>query len=292
MATSRTAHRASVEHWQAINVGPHQRNDSRETPPVKRGAVWFERTTTSVRTPRATKKNVRLSRRTPCSARQTASSQGSGSGARPPARRRKSQAGERIEPRREVALHVLTIVRGVSRKPNELPAAPEAATFCRASDSPSPGGLDSTTVAAHAVREARSARPQHWLRPTPHRELNSGRARAVAERLGIPLVEVDAAFYARLASVPSLITSDDHQMPAESRRAAEMASDIPNTYVPFQHILVTLRAAGPRWKAGVGRTNARASPRSRSMARSRRATRSTTPATRIAARSLRQPSRR
>ncbi len=103
------------------------------------------------------------------------------------------------------------------------------------------GGLDSTTVAAHAIREGHEVRALSIGYGQRHvRELRS--AHAVAERLGIPLVEVDASFYARLASFSSL-TSDGHTMP-EHRTSDEMGSDIPNTYVPLRNtFFVTLAAA-------------------------------------------------
>lgn len=103
------------------------------------------------------------------------------------------------------------------------------------------GGLDSTTVATHAVRQGHDVRALSIGYGQRHvRELRS--ARAVAERLGIPLLEVDAAFYADLASFSSL-TSDSMAVP-ENRNFAEMAQDIPNTYVPLRNtFFVTLAAA-------------------------------------------------
>lgn len=126
--------------------------------------------------------------------------------------------------------------------PSELPGATEACyrLFVQAIVLLS-GGLDSTTVAAHALREGHEVRALSIGYGQRHvRELRS--ARAVAERLGIPLMEVDAGFYAELASFSSL-TSDDHVMPA-NRDAAEMSNDIPNTYVPLRNtFFVTLAAA-------------------------------------------------
>ncbi len=103
------------------------------------------------------------------------------------------------------------------------------------------GGLDSTTVAAHALREGHEVRALSIGYGQRHiRELRS--ARAVAERLGIPLMEVDAGFYAGLASFSSL-TSDAHAMPA-NRETSEMSGNIPNTYVPLRNtFFVTLAAA-------------------------------------------------
>jgi 7-cyano-7-deazaguanine synthase len=103
------------------------------------------------------------------------------------------------------------------------------------------GGLDSTTVATHAVRQGHDVRGLSIGYGQRHiRELRS--ARAVAERLGIELVEVDASFYAGLASFSSL-TSDEHEMP-ENRDFDQMSQDIPNTYVPLRNtFFVTLAAA-------------------------------------------------
>jgi len=103
------------------------------------------------------------------------------------------------------------------------------------------GGLDSTTVAAHAVRQGHEVRALSIGYGQRHlRELRS--ARAVAQHLAIPLVEVDASFYANLASFSSL-TSEQYALP-ENRAPAAMASDIPNTYVPLRNtFFVTLAAA-------------------------------------------------
>ena len=103
------------------------------------------------------------------------------------------------------------------------------------------GGLDSTTVAAHAVRRGHPVRALSIGYGQRHlRELRS--ARAVAGRLGIPLIEVDAGFYAGLAS-HSALTSAAHAIP-EGRDPAEMAADIPITYVPLRNtFFVTLAAA-------------------------------------------------
>jgi 7-cyano-7-deazaguanine synthase len=103
------------------------------------------------------------------------------------------------------------------------------------------GGLDSTTVAAHAVRQGHQVRALSIGYGQRHlRELRS--ARAVAKHLGIPLIEVDAGFYAGLAS-HSALTSHAHPIP-EGRDPAEMAADIPITYVPLRNtFFVTLAAA-------------------------------------------------
>lgn len=103
------------------------------------------------------------------------------------------------------------------------------------------GGLDSTTVAAHALREGHEVRALSIGYGQRHlRELRS--ARAVAERLSIPLIEADASFYAGLASF-SALTSAAHAVPA-NRDTAIMATDIPITYVPLRNtFFVTVAAA-------------------------------------------------
>lgn len=104
------------------------------------------------------------------------------------------------------------------------------------------GGLDSTTVATHAVREGHDVRAITIGYGQRHaRELKS--ARAIAERLGIPLLEVDAGFYAKLASHSALTDTALHDLP-KNREQANMALDIPITYVPLRNtFFVTLAAA-------------------------------------------------
>jgi 7-cyano-7-deazaguanine synthase len=104
------------------------------------------------------------------------------------------------------------------------------------------GGLDSATVAAHAVREGHEVRAITIGYGQRHaRELRS--ARAIAERLGIPLLEVDAGFYARLASHSALTDTALHALP-QNREQANMSLDIPITYVPLRNtFFVTLAAA-------------------------------------------------
>jgi 7-cyano-7-deazaguanine synthase len=103
------------------------------------------------------------------------------------------------------------------------------------------GGLDSTTVAAHALRAGGEVRALSIAYGQRHlRELAS--ARAVAAALGIELVEVDAAFYGRLAS-HSALTSRAFELPAD-RPAEAMPADVPITYVPLRNtFFVTLAAA-------------------------------------------------
>ena len=104
------------------------------------------------------------------------------------------------------------------------------------------GGLDSTTVATHALREGYEVRALSIGYGQRHiRELAS--ARAVAKALGIPLLEADAGFYAGLASHSALTDSETHALP-ENRDTAQMSADIPITYVPLRNtFFVTLAAA-------------------------------------------------
>lgn len=103
------------------------------------------------------------------------------------------------------------------------------------------GGLDSTTVAAHAVRAGGELLALSIAYGQRHeRELAS--ARAVAAALGIALVEADAAFYGRLAA-HSALTSPDLEVPAD-RPAGAMAAEVPITYVPLRNtFFVTVAAA-------------------------------------------------
>ncbi len=103
------------------------------------------------------------------------------------------------------------------------------------------GGLDSTTVAAHAVRAGGRVRALSIAYGQRHaRELAA--ARAVAGALGIELVEVDAGFYGRLAA-HSALTSTVYAVPGD-RPAAAMAAEVPVTYVPLRNtFFVTVAAA-------------------------------------------------
>jgi 7-cyano-7-deazaguanine synthase len=104
------------------------------------------------------------------------------------------------------------------------------------------GGLDSTTVASHALRDGYDLRALAINYGQLHeRELDS--ARAVAGRLGIPLLEANAPFYAQLASHSALTDAHAFALP-EHRPASEMATDIPITYVPLRNtFFVTIAAA-------------------------------------------------
>ncbi|HET7737420.1 MAG TPA: 7-cyano-7-deazaguanine synthase QueC [Tepidiformaceae bacterium] len=104
------------------------------------------------------------------------------------------------------------------------------------------GGLDSTTVAAHAVRAGYAVRGLAIRYGQRHaRELES--ARAVAAALGIPLHEADASFYAHLADYSALTSTADHALPT-GRPVEAMSDDIPITYVPLRNtFFVTIAAA-------------------------------------------------
>ncbi len=104
------------------------------------------------------------------------------------------------------------------------------------------GGLDSTTVAAHAVREGYEVRGLSIRYGQRHvRELDA--ARDVADALGIPVVEVDASFYAKLADYSALTNAGEYALPQHRGREA-MGGDVPITYVPLRNtFFVTLAAA-------------------------------------------------
>ncbi len=104
------------------------------------------------------------------------------------------------------------------------------------------GGLDSTTVATHAVRQGYDVRALTVSYGQLHaRELRS--ARAVAAKLGIQLIEADASFYGALASHTALMGDSEFELPVD-RSIDNMSSDIPITYVPLRNtFFVTLAAA-------------------------------------------------
>jgi len=104
------------------------------------------------------------------------------------------------------------------------------------------GGLDSTTVAAHALEAGYSLRGLCVLYGQLHaREARA--AEAVAARLGIPLDVVDASFYRELAWNSSLTGLEASGVPS-GRSTADMAREIPSTYVPLRNtFFLTLAAA-------------------------------------------------
>src|SRR5438067_1432978 len=92
------------------------------------------------------------------------------------------------------------------------------------------GGLDSTTLAAMAVRQGYelSALTVHYGQ-SHAREVQA--AAAVAEALGIEQRIVDVSFFGELAWYSALTHPEHFTLPAQ-RTAQEMAHDIPITYVP------------------------------------------------------------
>jgi 7-cyano-7-deazaguanine synthase len=104
------------------------------------------------------------------------------------------------------------------------------------------GGLDSTTVAVHALKDGGQVRALSVGYGQRHvRELDA--ARAVAERLKIPIDVVDASFYRELAWNSSLTAVGVGGIP-QDRAAATMADEVPSTYVPLRNtFFVTLAAA-------------------------------------------------
>ena len=145
------------------------------------------------------------------------------------------------------------------------------------------GGLDSTTVAAHALKAGYEVRGLCIGYGQRHaRELDS--ARNVAARLGIPLHVADASFYADLASYSALTGTGAHAVPT-ARDTATMADGVPITYVPLRNtFFVTARRGRARkLDARPHRRAGRRIPGRCSRPSSSAPTRSTTPATRIAA---------
>lgn len=104
------------------------------------------------------------------------------------------------------------------------------------------GGLDSTTVAALAVREGFELLALTVdYGQTHRREIDA--ARLVAGELGLRHEVVEAPFFGQLAWYSALTTPDAHS-PPEDRDPGEMAADIPITYVPLRNtFLLTLGAA-------------------------------------------------
>ena len=104
------------------------------------------------------------------------------------------------------------------------------------------GGLDSTTVAAHALEQRDSVRALCIKYGQTHvREVES--ARAVAARLDIPIDVIDASFYGELAWNSSIVGGEAGAIP-RGRDQAAMSMDIPSTYVPLRNtFFVTLAAA-------------------------------------------------
>jgi len=104
------------------------------------------------------------------------------------------------------------------------------------------GGLDSTTVAALARRQAYelSAVTVHYGQAHSREVESAGR---VAQVLGINHRVVDVSFFRGLAWYSALTHPDRYVLPAK-RTPNEMARDIPITYVPLRNtFFLTLGAA-------------------------------------------------
>jgi 7-cyano-7-deazaguanine synthase len=104
------------------------------------------------------------------------------------------------------------------------------------------GGLDSTTVAAYAIKEGYelTAITLHYGQKHS-REVES--ARKVAEVMGVKWKVVDISFFKKLAWYSALTNSEDFQVPKE-RDSKEMMKEIPLTYVPLRNTLfITIAAA-------------------------------------------------
>src|SRR5438105_4091490 len=95
------------------------------------------------------------------------------------------------------------------------------------------GGLDSTTVAAMAVREGYqlSAVTVHYGQ-SHAREINA--AREVAKALKIEQRVVDVSFFKDLAWYSSLTHPERFTLP-QQRTPEAMAHDIPLSYVPLRN---------------------------------------------------------
>lgn len=104
------------------------------------------------------------------------------------------------------------------------------------------GGLDSTTLACLAKRECDSLGALTLDYGQRHRrELEA--ADAVAAHLGLTHRNIDVSFYRELAAHSALTTGDTFALPS-GRNAADMATDIPITYVPLRNtFFLTLAAA-------------------------------------------------
>ena len=104
------------------------------------------------------------------------------------------------------------------------------------------GGLDSTTVAAMAVRQGYDLSAVTVQYGQAHvREIDA--ARLVAQALGLRQRVVDITFFRELAWYSALTQPEQFALPAE-RSPEDMAADIPITYVPLRNTLfVTLGAA-------------------------------------------------
>jgi 7-cyano-7-deazaguanine synthase len=104
------------------------------------------------------------------------------------------------------------------------------------------GGLDSTTVAAGALRDGYSVTAVTVKYGQSHvREIDC--AVAVASKLGLHHLVVDVDFYRHLAWYSALTSPERFPVPKE-RQPKSMGDEIPVTYVPLRNtFLLTLGAA-------------------------------------------------
>jgi len=104
------------------------------------------------------------------------------------------------------------------------------------------GGLDSTTVAAYAIKEGYELMAITFRYGQKHsREVES--ARKVAEVMGIKWEVVDFSFFKKLAWYSALTSSEGFKVPKE-RDNKEMTKEIPITYVPLRNtFFITIAAA-------------------------------------------------
>jgi 7-cyano-7-deazaguanine synthase len=103
------------------------------------------------------------------------------------------------------------------------------------------GGLDSTTLAALALKEGWEIEALSVDYGQRHaRELVA--AEGIALRLGLRLRRVDARFYAELADRSALTSPSRHDLP-QDRAIETMGDSIPITYVPLRNSFFLMLAA-------------------------------------------------
>ena len=104
------------------------------------------------------------------------------------------------------------------------------------------GGLDSTTLATFAVsKNYRLSALTLDYGQAHRRELVA--ATEIAKTLGIEQIVADVSFYKNLAQHSALTNAETHDLPTR-RSQADMADDIPITYVPLRNtFFLTLAAA-------------------------------------------------
>ena len=104
------------------------------------------------------------------------------------------------------------------------------------------GGLDSTTVAALALRQGYQLAALTFDYGQAHRR-EVAAARRVAALLGLSHYVLDVRVFRQLAWYSALTQPERFALPAD-RRPEQMAADVPITYVPLRNTLfITLAAA-------------------------------------------------